>query len=291
MPTDANDRWFELAAQFAVPELVSHTFSCEVARGQLRQATWANSDAIVLVDQVDDASALAHVLPVSVEPGVRNSESLVVDELESPLPSALAIWPRQGHWIPFAALDNLLETLGPTLLAIVETAGRTLSEPHESSPEPGSGAARAIDQLFDAVGAMELAPRFELDSNTANSSRLDLDLEIVMDALGVNQSRAMDIVMGSEPLSVEEAETLADATGTSAADIMQAVRPLPADLCRELQEPRWRRGIRRRAVGGDEAAGRMRLGYDIYQLAARQSGAGRDIWRQRLEALMATESD
>ncbi|KKX99773.1 hypothetical protein [Microbacterium sp. Ag1] len=291
MSTDANDRWFELAAQFAVPEIVSETASCGVARGQLRQAMWANADAIVLVDQVDDAGALAHVFPVSVEPGVCDSETLVVDEPESPLPTPLNIWPRQGHWVSFAALDNLLETLGPAALTVIEAAGRTLPSSHQSDPEPGSGAARAISQLFDAVDALELAPRLEEESDSAHRSRLDLDLELVMDVLEINQSRAMDIVMGSEPLSESEAEILAAASNVASADIMQALEPLPADLCRELQEPRWRRGVQRRTNGGDEAAGRLRLGYDIYQLAARQAGSGRDIWRQRLEALMATESD
>jgi len=289
--TDANDRWFELAAQFAVPEVLSSTSSCGVARGQLRQATWADADAVVLVDQIDDLAALAHVMPVSVEPGVRNSDAVVIDEPDSPLPTSLSVWPRRGHWVPFAALDTLLETLGQSLLAAIEAAGRTLPGSHECDPQLGSGAARAIDQLLDAVETLELAPRLEPESDSAHPSRLDLDLELVMEALGVNQSRAMDIVMGSEPLSESETETLVDVSGVASADIMQALKPLPADLCRELQEPRWRRGVQRRAFEGDEAAGRLRLGYDIYQLAARQAGSGRDIWRQRLEALMATETD
>ena len=39
MPSDARERWSELAAQFAVPEFLTDASTFEVAVGQLRQAT------------------------------------------------------------------------------------------------------------------------------------------------------------------------------------------------------------------------------------------------------------
>lgn len=72
--------------------------------------------------------------------------------------------------------------------------------------------------------------------------------------------------------------------------VLAAIAPLPDDLRRELQEPRWRAHIRERATDGDEDRARTRLGYEAYQLAARETGAGRELWRQRLHAVLATES-
>jgi hypothetical protein len=73
-------------------------------------------------------------------------------------------------------------------------------------------------------------------------------------------------------------------------DVLAATAPLPDDLQRELQEPRWRKHIRRRTADGDEARARSQLGYEAYQLAARETGQGRELWRQRLKAVVATEN-
>lgn len=286
MPSDASERWFELAAQFAIPQLPLVSPTNEVARGQLWQASWADAVAIVLVDQIDDDGALAHVLPVSVETGVEDPSSVVVGADRNDLRTPLSVWPTAGRWIPYAALDDLLETLIPEVLTAV-TSCRSCSGIEE--PSPGSGAALAIDELFDAVATLERAPRLETPPVTAAGRKLDIDLGLVIQALGVTQSRAMNILKGREPLTDDEAQSLSSAASTSRDVILAALDPLPGDLARELQEPRWRDSVRRCALDGDEEHGRTRLGYTIYQLAARERGTGREIWRQRLEAYVRTE--
>lgn len=112
---------------------------------------------------------------------------------------------------------------------------------------------------------------------------------MIVDTLHVPQARAMAIRIGKEPLTRDEALQLAAAANLAVDDILAAVAPLPNDLARELQEPRWRKPIRRRAVDGDEDGARTQLGYEAYQLAARETGQGRQHWRQRLEAIVAAE--
>lgn len=287
MPSDASERWFELAAQFAISRLPVVSPTSEVAPGQLWQASWADAAAIVLVDQVDEDGAVAHVLPVSVEAGVVDATSVVVDADHSDLHTPLSIWPTAGTWISYAALDGLLETLMPAVLNAVTSLRGQISRTEE--PAPGSGAALAIDELFDAVATLERAPRLEAPQASTAGPKLDIDLGLVVEVLGVTQSRAMNILKGREPLTEDEAQSLGSATDRTPDVILAALDPLPEDLTRELQEPRWRDSVRRCAPDGDEAHGRTRLGYTIYQLAARERGTGREIWRQRLEAYVATE--
>jgi len=80
--------------------------------------------------------------------------------------------------------------------------------------------------------------------------------------------------MSKEPLAPEEADQLAFAASVPVDDVLATIAPLPDDLQRELQEPRWRKYIRHRATDGDEERARSRLGYEAYQLAARETGQG-----------------
>lgn len=285
MPSDAAERWFELAARFAIPEFLTDKATPAVAVGQLRQATWAHADAMVLVERIDDEAALARVYPASVEPGVASSDAVIIEAADIELATAVSIFPSHAQWIPFASLDALLATLAPSLLEAARNAAAT----HPGSRSE-SGTAR-VEELLEAVGTLEEAPRLEPSTVASSDVRIDIDLGVVMDTLSCTQSRAMDILFGTELISVSEADMLSEVSGIPSTVILTAVEPLPADLVRELQEPRWRPRIRRRAVDGDEQASRLRLGYDTYQLAARQHGEGRDIWRQRLETLLAGDED
>lgn len=286
MPSDATERWSELAAMFAVPELAVDHSESEVTVGQLRQATWSHADAMVIIDQIDDVAALAHVYPASVEPGTEGLAGFVIESSANPFNTAIGVWPAHAHWIPFASLDSLLATFDPALLRAL----RDVAASDDSGQLPdGAEDHTTVDELLDAIDALEDAPRIEPRAASAKRERLDLDVGEVMQTLGATQSRAMNILMGTEPVTPDEADLLSKSAGISSTTILNATLPLPDDLVRELHEPRWRQSIRRRAAEGNEQAGRLRLGYDVYQLAARQTGAGRDLWRQRLETLLATE--
>lgn len=285
MANDASERWSELAAQFAIPEFLTARSMPAVAVAQLRQATWAQADAMVLIERIDDEAALARVYPASVEPGVVNHAAVIFEAADIELTTAVGVFPSHARWIPFAALDALLVTVAPALL---EAARRAEATSDTSCAEFG---ATRTTELFEAADAFEEAPRLGPATAAAGDVRIDIDLGVVMDTLSCTQSRAMDILFGTELISSSEADLLSGVSGIPSAAILAAVEPLPADLVRELQEPRWRARIRRRAVDGDEQASRLRLGYDTYQLAARQQGEGRDIWRQRIETLLAGEED
>jgi len=219
--------------------------------GQIRQAYWKDANAIVLIADTDDTAAQARVLPVSLEPGVEDSTAMVIEAEASPLHGPVTIWPTNSEWIPFAALDTTIASVPKPLLRAVQKATNAPSitgvRSGHSDPALGSGAALAIDELFDALEALQSAPRLEAARATAAAVKLQVPLPTIMSTLQVSQPRAMAILMGKEPLTAEEAEQLAAAADRPVSEIMAAVAPLPDDLRRELQEPRLRAHLHTRA--------------------------------------------
>jgi hypothetical protein len=299
MPTESSERWFELARRAPIgPKrgglLRSANPTDDVSAGQIRQAYWRESTAALLIVGVDESLARARAVPVALETGVEDTSTVVVEGDASPLYGPIAFWPDAAAEIPFAVLDTLIASIPRQLLEIITgatthgDAAGGLRRGH-ADPSLGSGAAMAIDELFDAFEVLQNAPGLTLSAAAKPLAPLDVPLPLIVDTLHVPQARAMAIRIGKEPLTRDEATQLATAANLAVDDILAAVVPLPNDLARELQEPRWRKPIRRRAVDGDEEAARAQLGYEAYQLAARQTGQGQQHWRQRLEAIVAAE--
>lgn len=299
MSFEGSDRWFELSQQFPIgPKrgamLRSGQPADMVEPGQIRQAYWGEATAVVVIVSVDDDTARAHVLPVTLESGVEDRKAIVVEAEASPLHGPVTIWSEPTAAIPFAVLDATIASIPRSLLAIItgattaDYAAVGLRTGH-ADPPLGSGAALAIDELFDALVVLQNAPGLELSNADTPAVQLQIALPVIMDTLRVTQARAMAIRMGKEPLTPEEADRLAVAVELPVADVVAAISPLPIDLQRELQEPRWRKHVRRRATDGDEERARSRLGYEAFQLAARETGQGRERWRQRLETVIAVD--
>jgi hypothetical protein len=299
MSSESSERWFELAQRAPIgPKrgglLRSASPTDDVSAGQIRQAYWRESTAALLVVSVDESVARARAVPVTLETGVEDKSTVVVEADASPLYGPIAIWPDAAAEIPFAVLDTIIASIPRPLLEIItgattnRDAGEGLRRGH-ADPSLGSGAAMAIDELFDAFEVLQKVPGLRVSTAVKPVAQLDIPLPIIVDTLHVPQARAMAIRIGKEPLTRDEAEQLAAAADLAVDDLLTAVAPLPNDLARELQEPRWRAHIRRRAVAGDEDAARTQLGYEAYQLAARETGQGQQRWRQRLEAIVAAE--
>lgn len=301
MPSEADERWFALSEGFPIgPKrhggLLRATESSDtVTPGQVRQAYWRDVRVVVIIDSIDDATAEAQVFPATLEANVEDRSSVIIDESDSPLHGPIVVWPSLPASIPLSVLGALIASIPGPLLRVVKQASipgavsRGLRRGYDDPPL-GSGAARALDELFDAIDVLREAPRLQYTVD-ATPKPLNLPLPTIMAALDVPQARAMAIRLGKDQLSVEEAALLAAAAGIQTDDVLATVSPLPSDLLRELQEPRWRPAIRDRADDGDEDTARTRLGYEAYRLAARETGTGREVWRQRLETVLASEGD
>lgn len=300
MSADASERWLDLAAQFpiapkrSVAGLRSSQSDEQVSEGQLRRAYWGDRAAIVLVIAVNDTEAMADVWPATLEPGVENKAAIVVEESTSPLHAGLSLWPTRPATIPFATLDQTVAQFTKTVFRAISSGARTRDiegiRLGESEPELGSGAEAAIDELFDTMDVLEAAPQYQASPVTGAAQKLPVPLPDLIAWLDIAQPDGMSILLGKQPLSPEQAQTIAHRANLPLDQVWGSVSPLPPDLDRELQEPRWRRAIRNRANGGDEVAARSQLGYDAFQLAARQgAGDGRAKWRQRIEAALTVK--
>lgn len=301
MSSEASERWLAISERFPIgPKRRSGLLRTteptnEVVPGQVRQAYWQEVSVVVIIDSIDDTTAQALVFPATLEPGVEDHSAIIIEENSSPLHGPIAIWPDLPAFVPLAVLGATIASLpGPTLRAIKQatstgTPAVGLRRGH-GDPALGSGAALALDELFDGIDALQRAPHLLPAADAAPPAQLQVPLPAIMSALNVPQPRAMAIRLGKEPLTVEDACLLAAAADVQVEQVLAAIAPLPDDLRRELQEPRWRAHIRERATDGDEDRARTRLGYEAYQLAARETGAGRELWRQRLHAVLATES-
>lgn len=299
MSSEASERWLAISEQFPIgPKrkgglLRSTEPTDEVVPGQLRQAYWQDATVTVVIESIDDNAAQALVFPATLEPEVENGAAIVIEDEASPLHGPITIWPSSPTPVPFAALGATIATLPKPLIRTLKEAA--LADPvapglrrGHAGPALGSGAATALADLFDAIDVLQTAPQLQSAAAEIPTTQLQVPLPTIMSALHIAQPRAMAIRMGKEPLTLEEADRLAATAEIPVEHILGAVAPLPADLQRELQEPRWRPQIRDRSIDGDEDRARTRLGYEAYQLAARETGQGRERWRQRLETILAT---
>jgi hypothetical protein len=302
MTKEIEDRWAALTAQFTRSVLdPAETIEDAVLPGQLREAVWGDSEATVLVVAVDDANAKVVVNPVSLEPGVADADSVVLGADATPLRGGLSVWPSIEATLSFVVLDGVVAQLPVDIMGRIRNSGsaRVPASPGNDGqssrfagvPLPGSGAALAIDELFDTVDELvAVHPPQSQQAPKGPPAEFPLGLSALMTALEITQSEAMAVIRGKRTLNPDQAETVADVANVPIAQVTAAQRPLPADLLRELMEPRWRSVIRQRSGPGGEIAAREELGRSAFALAARAKGTGRDVWRQRIQAVLAAES-
>lgn len=302
MTKEIEDRWTALTAQFTRSVLdPTETIDDAVLPGQLREAVWGDSEATVLVVAVDDVNAKVIVHPVSLEPGVADADSVLLGAETTPLRGGLSVWPNIEATMSFVVLDSVVAQLPVDIMGRLRnsgTAGKSDSSKNRGQsprfavvPLPGSGAALAIDELFDAVGELvAVHPPRNPQNPTGPPVAFPLGLSALMTSLEISQSEAMAVIRGKRTLTPAQAETVAHAANVPVAQVTAAQLPLPADLLRELMEPRWRSVIRQRSGPEGEIAAREELGRSAFALAARAKGTGRDVWRQRIQAVLAAES-
>lgn len=301
MTKDIEGRWAALAAQFppSAPGRPADR-SDDVRPGQLREVIWGRYEATVLVVGVDHEAAEVTVNPVSLEPGVADANAVVLDGGDSPLRGRVAIWPNVNATMSFIVLHDVIAELPK------DVTHRVISGPHSpcaaslghgdsprfgATPLPGSGAAIAIDELRDSIDELaSVRPQRTRTPKAQQTMKFPLSLPALIDTLGITQAVAMSVIKGQRALTPDQAEAVANVAGVPVADVLAVARPLPDDLERELMEPRWRSVIRARVGARDEIEAREELGRSAFALAARDRGSGRELWRQRIQAVLASES-
>lgn len=287
---DAWAKWQELAAAHAAPPHLRVAATPDPSPGQVWNAYRGQAELLVLITQIHPEAGEFTAWPVTVEPGVETADCVVIEAAGSPMNVDLAAWDHLERTLSIGVLDRVIgefrfgkpiSTRADLLEAVAPArAGAAWYWAVES------GASAAISDLQDALDELAAAPLPRSEDSVLATGKLPIPLATVVEATGANQARAMNIIVGKEPVTPSEAEALAQASGLPVETILDHVQPLPKDLELELFHPRWRRLVTEYAVKAEnEDAARRTLGYEALALAARQQGAGADQWRQRLQTI------
>ena len=276
------------------------------ARGQLWRAAWEDVTQLVVVLQVT-GPGVAMVAPVTTDPPAADDISAILDADLTVLGQPATVWGGLAENVPFRVFDLLIGEVAAVVVDVVEQlaagghsdalpAGVRAGVPITSPFDP---AAEARAELSDNLESLSSAVWIPQASGSARSLRELLKgrpdmpalMESLVEGLGLPLPAVIDIVMGRSPVTPDQADAVAEVTGLTAQQVLDAVSPLPAELVSELDRPRWRKALRARHRPGEpEAAARLTAAYGVLALAARQTGpTSARSWPQRIRQYLATQ--
>jgi hypothetical protein len=271
----------------------------DVKRGQIWLARWRNESLTVLTLAGADAARTVLAAPVTIEPELEDEDSVVLDAGVNPFDTAATIWFGLARQIPVftfvhpisSVSEHVLygaERLAVSSAAETQSTGMRRGHAYHFNESPSAAQRAELDDLLE-TWISDMRPLAVSSTSKASSARRKPPFTFlqVMAALDVRQPQAMDIVRGKHHLATGEAERLAQHVGCTVEEILSTVEPLPEEALVELEQPRWRHLVRSEAAeqGINEPAARVRIGYQALALAARQHGAGEQVWKQRLRTI------
>ncbi|WP_284762111.1 hypothetical protein [Arthrobacter sp. efr-133-R2A-63] len=298
-------RLLELASQTKTPTAVRFgamkasdvdSPDFDVRNNSLWVARWSGSTILLLIihESSDPQKVLA--APVTIEPGLQDQESVVVDASANELGVPVTVWLGITREVPIQTLERPLGGLSHETLetAIRASSSHPLPEAEHAFRQLASTSAEQRAEMEDILDGwiedLQPLPSESPEQMTTQGTihgKPTITLKQVMEALHVPQRKAMNIVRGNYQLSAGEARQLALHIGSSPEALSSIAEPLPNELLIELQQPRWRLLVRSEAesLKIDEHTARLSVARETFALAARQSGRDTDMWRQRLRTI------
>lgn len=308
---DVSQRFLDLAKKARGPralseEALSERFGelteIEISAGQVWRARWDEVSILVLVLAVEDRDVLA--APVTIDPPVEDDRCVVLKGSSTTFGVEARVWAGLTSLIPIRVLDRPVDEWSED---VVRWATHT--EQGQPSAIPlGARQGGAIQSELDPAATFraELADELELLSQapglpvaTRSAAHRDLasllggklDLASLCSLLDLPQAEVMKLLRGKIPLTPDQIAVVAQATGLSPEEIAGTVRQLPLGLVVEMEHPRWRPTWGRRAqrlhISEDHA--RLTDGYEVFALAARETGGAEPDWGQRLRQFLHEE--
>jgi hypothetical protein len=308
---DAPQRFLDLAEQAAgqraltdirLRERFGEPGEADVHAGQIWRARWDQVSLLVLILTVGERDVLA--APVTVDPPVEDIHCLVVDGSSTAFGVDATVWAALATSVPVRVLERAIDTWKDDVARWVSTTTEGAPGPVPVGARRGRGGESGFDQvasfraeLMDDVESLQRAPALPAEDPGRTTPDLasllgdQLDLALLCTSLEMRQSEVMKLLRGKVPLTLEQIDTVARATGLAAEKIAQTVRPLPFELVVAAEHPRWRNvwheRARRQHTSEEEA--RLSGSYGAFALAARETGGkGRD-WNERLRRFLSDE--
>ncbi|MFW0797013.1 hypothetical protein AAFP30_24620 [Gordonia sp. CPCC 205515] len=263
---------------------------------------------LVLITEVNDTEITA--VPATVDPAVEDVQCIVLANTETVLGVEVTLWMDLRSSLPLRVLDEIVDELSPsvadTILASVSDPSRALHaglRRGTATLTEFEHAATARAEIEDGLDQLQSSPALPVQEEEGQPTRTlasilgtNTDLRSMVNALrpfGFSQPEVMQLLHGKRPVPPEIVEPIAEVTGIDTGAIACAVQPLPVGFVREVDHPRWRRTWRERAQREaiDEAAARMKVSYEMFARAARQTGDQEPDWSARLAQYRSSQGE
>lgn len=274
----------------------------EIDAGQVWRARWDEVSVLVLVLAVEDRDVLA--APVTIDPPAEDDHSVVLASSFIAFDVEATVWAGLTCLLPIRVLDRPMDEWSEDLVRWATHTAQRRPSATPAGTRQGHAIQSELDpaallqaELVDDLELLSQAPSLPVDTPDATPRDLasflgtNLDLGSLCSSLGLGQPQVMRLLRGKTPLAPDQIEIVARATGLSSREISATVRRLPLGLVVKMEHPRWRHTWAQRAqrFHVSEAQARLTCSYDVFALAARETGGGEPDWDQRLRQFLHEE--
>ncbi|MHA6743199.1 hypothetical protein [Rhodococcus sp. 27YEA6] len=267
--------------------------------GQVWRAAWGDVSLLVAVTQIEDADV--GVIPLTLEPVSEDDRCLVLAPSLTVFGVEATLWMDLASTLPLRVLDEIIDKWPEDVTRAIAAAadyptsvpgaGMRRGEPAETEFDyPASVRAEIEDDLV----ALRAAPALPTEVKDQEPVRtlaavlgkgVDLpSLVTALSALDLDQPDVMNLLRGKRPMSPQVVDVVVAVTGIDRDLVAESVQPLPHEFVIEVDHPRWRPVWQARALrdGTDETTARLRASYEMFAVAARQTGSRKPDWSARL---------
>lgn len=298
----------ELAKQARVPraltdrgrkERFGNTRDLRIAPGQVWRAAWHDVSLLVLITRQAHEPDVG-VIPVTLEPNLADDRSLIIAPSLTTFGVDATLLMDLESAVPLRVLDEIIDewtadvtdALSPAELVETELPlGIRRGNPVETEFDRSLSMRAEIE---DDLEALHSSPALPVETGGRHPARTlasvlgkNANLKALMSALeplGLNQPEVMKLLRGKRPMTPEVVDAIVAATGVDRKLVAQTVQPLPVELVVEVDHPKWRTAWEQQAQQEqvDEFAVRLQAGYEVFSLAARQTGVQHPDWAARI---------
>jgi hypothetical protein len=269
-----------------------------IAPGQIWRAAWGDVSVLVLVCDVKDTDIGA--IPVTLDPGAEDAQAVVLEPASTVFAIETTFWAGLRTTLPLRVLDEIIDELPADLNEWIRSPKTGWAEANPTNARIGHPPLTAFDSsttlraaIEDDLTWLQASPGLPVAANAGTTRTLasvlgkGVNLHALVDGLrhlGLDQPAVMSLLRGKRPVTPDEADVIARITDVDPTLVAEAVQPLPAAFVAEVDHPRWRPTWRERAQrdSSDETSARLKASYEMYALAARQTGNRTPDWPARL---------
>lgn len=269
----------------------------EVGRGQVWRAAWDDVSLLVTVTKIEDTEV--DVIPLTLEP-ISNDRCLVLAPSLTVFGVEATLWMDLESTIPLRVFDEVIDEWSEDVMTAIASAGSSTYKP-PTGIRRGEPVETEFDyslsvraEVEDDLAALRSSPALptEVEEQPPVPTLADVlgkgaDFPALVSALsplGLRQPEVMNLLRGKRPMTPEVVDVVATVTSMDRDLVAETVQPLPAEFVTEVDHPRWRTVWQERAQrdGIDESTARLRRSYEMFALAARQTGSRKPDWTARL---------